>query len=331
MRTVELGGTGITTSALGLGCSAVMGRIGRRDSLRALGTAWDSGVTFFDTARCYGYGESEALLGEFLRTRRDKAVVSTKFGIMPSAQVLWKKLSKPLARAALGILPASRSLLLQMASSQVSHGHFSIESLHQSVCDSLRALRTDYIDVLFLHDATIDALENDELFEAIDRLVASGKVRVAGVSAERSVIGRVLQRKTQSIKALQFPCNVFDLSTPGILTEGDSAFVSVANHPFGGVEGVHETRKIFQRLTTMAEMSSTLRAKLAVVDDEVLADAVLNVILSSPGIHVVIPAMMKVRHIHSNVKAVTESRFSDSEIAWMRREISSSPEVSSPD
>lgn len=324
MRTVELGKTGITTSSLGFGCSAVMGRSGRRDSLRALDAAWELGITFFDTARCYGYGESEALLGEFLRKRRDKAVVSTKFGIMPSAQVFWKRISKPIARAALGILPASRSLLLRMASNQVSHGHFSVESLHQSVCDSLRALRTDYIDFLFLHDATSDSLENEELFSAIDGLIASGKVRVAGVSAGLSVIERVVEKGTLPVRALQFPCNVLGASCSSIITEADGAFATVANNPFGGVEGVSETRKTLKRIAATPGISATLRAKIGVVDDEVLADAVLNVILSSPGIQVVIPAMMNVRHIQNSVNAVTESRFSDGEIAWLRHEIVSS-------
>ena len=54
-----------------------------RQSLRAMGCAWDAGITLFDTARSYGFGDAEAVLGEFLRGKRDKAVIATKFGITP--------------------------------------------------------------------------------------------------------------------------------------------------------------------------------------------------------------------------------------------------------
>ena len=81
MNEIELGSSGLRTPQIGFGCSALLGRSGRSDSLKALGVAWDEGVRFFDTARAYGYGESEGLLGEFLRGRRDQAVIATKFGI----------------------------------------------------------------------------------------------------------------------------------------------------------------------------------------------------------------------------------------------------------
>jgi aryl-alcohol dehydrogenase-like predicted oxidoreductase len=56
----------------------------RKESLAALGAAHEAGITFYDTAWSYGCGESEALLGEFLRMRRESVVVSTKFGILPA-------------------------------------------------------------------------------------------------------------------------------------------------------------------------------------------------------------------------------------------------------
>ena len=69
-------------SVLGFGCAALMGRASRGESLKALGTALDAGITFFDTARSYGYGASEGLLGQFLQGRRDKVILCTKFGIL---------------------------------------------------------------------------------------------------------------------------------------------------------------------------------------------------------------------------------------------------------
>ena len=90
-------------SVLGFGCAAMGGRSSRKDSLTAIGAAWDAGITFYDTARSYGYGQSEGLVGEFLRSKRDLAVIRTKFGILPAAQGGWKQKLKPLARGALKV------------------------------------------------------------------------------------------------------------------------------------------------------------------------------------------------------------------------------------
>lgn len=317
MLTVELGETGMRSSVLGFGCSAVMGRSGRRDSLRALGQAWESGISFYDTARCYGYGESEALLGEFLRTRRDKAIVSTKFGIMPSRQSSWKRIAKPVARGLLGLVPSSRSVLQRMASNQVAHRQFSVEVLERSVTQSLRALKSDYIDLLFVHEATAEVLDRDELLVAVEKLIASGKVRAAGISADPSVIKLALSRNRDALRALQFPCNVFDLSSLEIFA-ATSGVVTIANHPFGGVERVQVTRQRLRSIASAPETPLDVREKLGEVDDSALADVVLNVIRSAAGIQVVIPAMMRATHLCNNVKAVNESRFDRSEIEWLR-------------
>ena len=68
----------IRASVLGFGCGSVMGRVGREESLRAMNVAWDAGITLFDTARSYGFGEAEAVLGEFLSGKREQAVIATK-------------------------------------------------------------------------------------------------------------------------------------------------------------------------------------------------------------------------------------------------------------
>lgn len=149
MRYVELGATGLKASALGFGCAAVMGRAGRKKSLRALSTAYEECVTFFDTARSYGYGESEALLGEFLQGRRSGVVRSTKFGIVPAEQQRWKRALKPVARMVFDRVPFARRLIRKQVKAQFQENQFTKLVLHRSLEESLRKLRTEYIDILF--------------------------------------------------------------------------------------------------------------------------------------------------------------------------------------
>ncbi len=107
-------------SVLGLGCASMMGRAGRRESLAALNAAYDAGITFYDTARSYGYGECEALLGEFFQgARRDSIVLCTKFGILPGNPGGWKNRIKPLARAVLSVAPQLRGVARKQAAEPV--------------------------------------------------------------------------------------------------------------------------------------------------------------------------------------------------------------------
>lgn len=324
MKTVELGSTGIHASALGFGCASVMGSSGRRDSLAALEAAWDSGITLYDTARSYGYGESEALLGEFLKGRRDRAVISTKFGILAAHQPLWKKLAKPVARFALSLAPSARSAIRKQAGKEFTPNQFTTAVLEASLNESLRKLRTDYVDLLFMHSAPASVMEQEDLMAALEKLVRAGKVRSAGISAEPEVISETLVRNPQVLTALQFPCNIFDLSAAKALSgSGAQRFATLANHPFGGALRVQAGRQALSQIAGDGSVPVNLREKLTPLDDLTLADVVLNVILSGTGIQVVVPAMMKVPHLKKNVEAVSKSRFTAEELIWLRDKIGS--------
>ena len=325
MQTTELGSTGISCSVLGFGCSALLGRSGKRESLRALAAAWDSGITLYDTARSYGYGESEALLGEFLAGRRHQSVISTKFGIVPARPPQWKRLAKPAVRAAIALMPSMRVAVRKQAGRQLIAGQFSVPVLEESVHLSLRKLKTDYLDLLFLHAAPASVLDQDDLLKSMDELVRSGKVRAAGISSDAEVIGQTVERKPRPLSVLQFPCNIFDSSTPELIearrqiNSSGSTFGAIANHPFGGVVRAQQSRVVLTRVAAAPGLDPVLREKLGNVDDGVLADVVLNIILSHRSIDAVVPAMMQLPHVAKNVAAITNSRFSNEEIGALRK------------
>jgi aryl-alcohol dehydrogenase-like predicted oxidoreductase len=326
MQYLELGDSGLRAPQVGFGCSAILGRSGRSESLRALAAAWDEGIRFFDTARSYGYGESEALLGEFLAGRREQAVIATKFGILAARQSGWRRMAKTVARRIVATLPSTRSMLQKGAASQFSPNQFTLPVLQLSIEESLRKLRTDCVDILFLHGAPASVLEQDDLLEAMGRLVEAGKVKIAGLSAEPDVVELAIGRQTKPLRAMQFPCNVFDMSAVGFAQQSVGKYMLVANHPYGGVARVQRCREILRRLAGKQELEPVLCEKLGVLDDKVFADVVLNVILRDSGIHVVVPAMMRVEHIRANVQAVTNSRFDSREIAHIRQALATATE-----
>src|ERR1700761_2616815 len=89
MQKRKLGTGGLEGAALGLGCMGMSEFYAGRDDAESLATlerALELGVDFLDTADMYGVGRNEELIGRFLKGKRDKVVLATKFGSMRSAE-----------------------------------------------------------------------------------------------------------------------------------------------------------------------------------------------------------------------------------------------------
>jgi aryl-alcohol dehydrogenase-like predicted oxidoreductase len=142
-----LGRSGLKVSVAGLGCNNFGMRIDQERTDDVVHAALDAGRTFFDTARIYGGGKSEGMLGTALGARRAEVVVATKFGLGRGPDDLG----------------GSRRHIIT------------------SVETSLRELATDWIDVFQLHfPDTVTPIE--ETLEALTDLVRQGKVRYLGCS-----------------------------------------------------------------------------------------------------------------------------------------------------
>ncbi|MCW2404492.1 aryl-alcohol dehydrogenase-like predicted oxidoreductase [Sphingobium sp. B1D7B] len=154
----QLGRSGLRVSALSFGAGtfggegplfSAWGQSDAAEARRLVDICLDAGVTLFDTADVYSNGASEEVLGSAIKGRRDALMISTKTGLpMGEGPQDWG---------------ASRARLIR------------------AVEDALRRLGTDYIDLLQLHalDASTPA---EEVMGTLDRLIAAGKLRYAGVS-----------------------------------------------------------------------------------------------------------------------------------------------------
>ena len=92
MKYRKLGKSGLEVSALGLGCMGMSYAYGpaldKKEMIKLIHSAVESGVTFFDTAEIYGPFTNEELVGEALAPYREKVVIATKFGFNIKA---WKR------------------------------------------------------------------------------------------------------------------------------------------------------------------------------------------------------------------------------------------------
>jgi aryl-alcohol dehydrogenase-like predicted oxidoreductase len=159
MRYRTLGGTGIKVSPYALG-AMMFGAIGNPDhddSVRIIHKALDAGINFVDTAEAYSDGESEEIVGEALKGRRDNIVLATK--LRPRALVATRDSTED---------PNQRGN--------------SRRWIMTAVENSLRRLQTDYIDLYQIHRPDPDT-DIEETLSALSDLIHAGKVRAIGSSS----------------------------------------------------------------------------------------------------------------------------------------------------
>ena len=147
MQYRTMGSADLTISALGFGCWEMggnqYGEVDDEEERRAVERAIDLGVTLFDTAAVYGYGHSEEVLGRALGSRRSEIVLVTKGGIT------WDEVGGRTTRS------ATREVLVN------------------GLEDSLRRLRTDYVDLFLIHWPDGKTPEA-EMMASLKELVQSG-------------------------------------------------------------------------------------------------------------------------------------------------------------
>jgi len=175
MKTRQLGRSGLTVSALGLGCmgmSEFYGPSDENESIATIHRAIERGITLLDTADVYGPYKNEELVGRAIRGKRDKLVIATKFGIVRDA-------ANPNARGVNG----------------------RPEYVRKSCEASLKRLGIDVIDLYYQHRVDPNT-PIEETVGAMAALVQEGKIRHIGLSEASA---KTLRRaaKVHAITALQ--------------------------------------------------------------------------------------------------------------------------------
>ncbi|MBL4674698.1 MAG: aldo/keto reductase [Mucilaginibacter sp.] len=153
MKKRQLGTSGLIVSELGFGCMGLSHGYGpatnESEAIAVIQKAYDSGITFFDTAEVYGQGANEQLVGKALHHVRDKVILATKFGFQNGRNTDGLN-SRP-------------------------------ERIREVAENSLRYLRTDHIDLFYQHrvDPNVPV---EEVAGTVKDLIAEGKVKYFGMS-----------------------------------------------------------------------------------------------------------------------------------------------------
>lgn len=181
MKKITIGNTELKAPEIALGCMRITGLKDKKEMRALVDTAMEMGVNFFDHADIYDGGCAEEAFGEIVdASMREQMILQSKCGICPGKAY-----------------------------------DFSKEHILKSVDESLKRLRTEYLDILLLHRPDT-LMEPEEVAEAFELLEKSGKVRYFGVSNQNSMQIELLNKYCHNrikINQLQFSiahCDIVD-------------------------------------------------------------------------------------------------------------------------
>lgn len=290
MKYRRLGKTELKVSVVGVGTWQFGGDWGKdfnqKEVDAILNRAKELGINLLDTAECYGpHHMSEKFIGDFLsRDRREDWVIASKFGHR------W-------------------------------HEHWEeawdAEQIRIQLEESLKALRTDYIDLYQFHSGSDEVFNNDDMWTMLDKQVQAGKIRHLGISIGSNTNLYQTDKATElNAKAIQVVYNRLDQAPeevvlPSCLRQdlGVLARVPLAS---GYLSGKYKPGTVFSDNVRKNRDQDEINAKLKLVEEirrnEVpegvpMAEWALAWCLKHPAVSCVIPGCKSVEQVEMNARA----------------------------
>ena len=255
LPTVRLARAGITTSRLGFGTSRLH-YLGQRQRQRLLAAAASLGFLHFDTAPAYGDGLAERELGRFLRTGRHRYVIVTKYGL--AAHPMIEGVSAALAPP----LRIATAFARRIGFFQTPRPPLTPAGLRESAERSLRRLKTDWIDILLLHEPSLERLcDPIGLVEQFEKLRERGLIRAFGIAGSWtgiSALQTVVPELAQVVQTAETECpETFSPEiTYGAISEGSQSYLA---DKIGGDVALERLRSALKRRPGSVVIVSTTK------------------------------------------------------------------------
>lgn len=301
------------TGLIGFGTPALLALTSERERQALLGAALDSGITHFDTAPYYGYGEAEKILGRFIKDRRDEVTITTKFGIQPPRLAGGGSVAGAVKRLVKNLGPV-RKLLARQAGKMVQRAAFGADDAAKSLEASLRALQTEHIDIYLLHEAG-PSDTSDELLAFLEEKKKQGIIGRFGTGSDfRKVLAMATARKTFA-DVLQFENSVVRPNLRSLA--GVKGGVLTITH--GALSG--SFRELNDALQTDVALRRSCSEVLAVDagDSRHLAAAMLLWAAHDNPQGMVLFSSSRMANLRANMEVWGESRFTSEQLEQFAR------------
>jgi L-galactose dehydrogenase len=272
-----LGKTGLKVSVIGFGASPLGGEFGSVDSAecrRAVETAIESGINYFDVAPYYGRTLAESRLGEYLEAKREKIILTSK---------------------------ACRH--------DITGFDFSQKRVMQSIEESLKRLRTDYVDLYQIHDVEYGRIDQviGETIPAMFKLRKQGKIRFVGITGyPLTPLRKVCEAVDVDTVLTYCRYNLMDTTMDDILTpvvrEKDIGLINASPLHMRvltdkGAPYWHPApRDVYEVAREVALLCRE--------HDTTISNLAMQFALAHKDVAVTLVGMSKVRHVNANVEIV---------------------------
>jgi D-threo-aldose 1-dehydrogenase len=287
---------------LGFGCGGLLAGRSRRQSLRLLETALDCGVTYFDTARMYGVGCAEGILGELMPRYRNRIILTSKAGILPTHRPVSRRVIDRASRLLRTAMPKLKDYLPESPLAEPRFGVFGLPDLRKSVETSLRELRTDHLDILLLHECRAEHVADPDVLEFLKVLQKQGTIREFGIATGIEESIEIIQTCELLAPVVQIPNSIWDMNIGRIPVRSDS--LTITHSCMAG--RFHGLRN---QLCADGTLAWKWRILTGVDPHDALALAQLflaHALRANPG-GIVLFSSSKPENIQANVKSVKES------------------------
>lgn len=289
MKKRKLGNSNIFISEIGLGCMSL--GTDEHKAAEIISAALDEGINYFDTADLYDFGLNEAIVGKALRPYRDQVIVATKVGNR------WNDLKDSW------------------------HWDASRAYIKSAVKDSLKRLRTDYIDVYQLHGGTIED-HIDEVIETFEELKKAGDIRAYGISSIRPNVIKQYATKA-NLDSVMMQYSLLDRRPEEWVPLLEEQQISIIAR--GPVAKGLLSNRMLDKLPADGYLDYSyeeLRELLPLIQDKLsprkLPETALQYVLAEPTVAAVIPGASTVAQLHENCHAVRSTPLSTEELQLLR-------------
>ncbi len=300
----NFGRTGWKVSEIGFGSWAIggsWGTVSEEDAVAALHAAIDDGVNFIDTADVYGDGRSEEIVGRVVKERPEEIHVATKLG---------RRLQPHIAEK------------------------YTPEAMEGFIDRSLKNLGVETLDLVQLHCPPTEVYYRPEVFDALDRFVAKGKIAHYGVSVEK-VEEAIKATEYPAVKSVQIIFNIFRQRpaelffqlaaerevailtrvplASGLLTgkmSPESTFPDDDHRNFNRDGAAFDQGETFSGVDFETGLKAVEELRGLVPEGVSMAQFALRWILSFDAVSVAIPGAKNPEQAHSNAQAGDLSAFS---------------------
>jgi len=277
-----LGKTGLKVSIIGFGASPLGGEFGSIDpeeGRRAVNYAIEQGINYFDVAPYYGRTLAETRLGEFLEGKRDKIILTSK---------------------------ACRY--------DITDFDYSAKRIMRSIEESLKRLRTDYVDIYQIHDVEYGKREQivGEAIGAMFKLREQGKIRFIGITGypltPLKEIAEALGPESEDIDTILSYCRynlmdttMDDILTPVVMRRGIGLVNASPLHMRVLTEkGAPYWHPAPERVLEAARKVAQLCRERGTT----VSDLAMQFALAHKDVSITLVGMSKVRHVEANIKIV---------------------------